>query len=188
MYPNEPMRRHTMYRIGGPARFYVQVASIGALKRLVQACQATATPWVAVGRGATCSCLTKAFPASSSRSAAISAPAGSTRKRAGSASARGVPLSSVVQEAFRRCLSGLNLPVGTPGTVGGALRMNAGTREQGIASQVVSVTTLSPRTGLVRREASDITWGYRTSSFAPDDVIVECELSVKPADPVPAAR
>ena len=37
VYPDEPMRRHTMYRIGGPARFYVQVASIGALKRLVQA-------------------------------------------------------------------------------------------------------------------------------------------------------
>ena len=33
VYPDEPMRRHTMYRIGGPARFYVQVGSIGALKR-----------------------------------------------------------------------------------------------------------------------------------------------------------
>ena len=39
VYPDEPMRRHTMYRIGGPARFYVQVGSIGALKRLVGACQ-----------------------------------------------------------------------------------------------------------------------------------------------------
>ena len=51
VYPDEPMRRHTMYRIGGPARFYVQVGSIGALKRLVAACRECAIPWVAVGRG-----------------------------------------------------------------------------------------------------------------------------------------
>ena len=61
--------------------------------------------------------------------------------------------------------------------------MNAGTREQGIADRVISVTTLSPQAGLVRREAADIRWGYRSSSFAPDEVIVECELAVKPADP-----
>ena len=183
MYPDEPMRRHTMYRIGGPARFYVQVASIGALKRLVQACQATATPWVAVGRGSNLLVSDGGFSG-----VVITLGRDFRACRFDEETCRfcvgaGVPLSSVVQEAFRRCLSGLEFAVGTPGTVGGALRMNAGTREQGIASQVVSVTTLSPRTGLVRREASDITWGYRSSSFAPDDVIVECELSVKPADP-----
>ena len=183
VYPDEPMRRHTMYRIGGPARFYVQVASIGALKRLVQACQATATPWVAVGRGSNLLVSDEGFPG-----VVITLGRDFRACRFDDETCRfcvgaGVPLSSVVQEAFRRCLSGLEFAVGTPGTVGGALRMNAGTREQGIASQVVSVTTLSPRTGLVRREASDITWGYRSSSFAPDDVIVECELSVKPADP-----
>lgn len=183
VYPDEPMRRHTMYRIGGPARFYVQVASIGALKRLVQACQQTATPWVAVGRGSNLLVSDEGFPG-----VVITLGRDFRTCRFDEETCRfcvgaGVPLSSVVQEAFRRCLSGLEFAVGTPGTVGGALRMNAGTREQGIASQVVSVTTLSPRTGLARREAADIDWGYRTSSFAPDEVIVECELSVKPADP-----
>ena len=45
------------------------------------------------------------------------------------------------------------------------------------------MTTLSPRTGLVRRDGDKIAWGYRTSSFRSDEVIVECELSVEPADP-----
>ena len=183
VYPDEPMRRHTMYRIGGPARFYVQVASIGALKRLVQACQNTSTPWVAVGRGSNLLVADEGFPG-----VVITLGRDFRACRFDEQTCRfcvgaGVPLSSVVQEAFRRSLSGLEFAVGTPGTVGGALRMNAGTREQGIASQVVSVTTLSPARGLVRREAADIEWGYRTSSFAPDEVIVECELSVKPADP-----
>ena len=40
-----------MYRIGGPARFYVQTASVGALVRLVEVCERTGVPWVVVGRG-----------------------------------------------------------------------------------------------------------------------------------------
>mgnify|MGYP002230908423 FL=1 len=48
---------------------------------------------------------------------------------------------------------------------------------------MVSVTTLSPGKGLVRRDGDQIAWGYRSSSFASDEVIVECELSVEPADP-----
>ena len=95
----------------------------------------------------------------------------------------GVPLSSVVQEAFRRSLAGLEFAVGTPGTVGGALRMNAGSRDEWIGARVASVTTFSPGAGLARRSGDEIAWGYRTSSFLPDEVIVECELSVEPADP-----
>ena len=62
----------------------------------------------------------------------------------------GVPLSSVAQEAFRRSLAGLEFAVGTPGTVGGALRMNAGSRDESIGARVASVTTLSPGRGLAR--------------------------------------
>ena len=51
VYPSEPMARHTMYRIGGPARFNVQVASVGALARLVEVCERTGVPWTVVGRG-----------------------------------------------------------------------------------------------------------------------------------------
>lgn len=63
VYPSEPMARHTMYRIGGPARFYVQVASVGALKRLVTVCEESRVPWVAIGRAATCSSPTRGIPA-----------------------------------------------------------------------------------------------------------------------------
>ena len=61
--------------------------------------------------------------------------------------------------------------------------MNAGSREEWIGSRVVSVTTMSAEQGLVRRSGEAIEWGYRTSSFSADEIIVECELSVEPADP-----
>ena len=73
--------------------------------------------------------------------------------------------------------------MGTPGTIGGALRMNAGSRDEWLGARVASVTTYAPETGLVRRAGAEIAWGYRTSSFAPHDVLVECELAVEPADP-----
>lgn len=62
VYPSEPMARHTMYRIGGPARFYVQVASVGALKRLVTVCEESRVPWVAIGRGSNLLVADEGYP------------------------------------------------------------------------------------------------------------------------------
>ena len=70
--------------------------------------------------------------------------AASTRSTRASSWARASPLSSVVQEAFKRSLAGLEFAVGTPGTIGGALRMNAGSRDEWLGSRVVAVTTYSP--------------------------------------------
>ena len=183
VYPSEPMARHTMYRIGGPARFYVQVASVGALARLVEVCERTGVPWTVVGRGSNLLVADEGFPG-----VVVTLGRDFRTCRYDEDSQRfcvgaGVPLSSVVQEAFRRSLAGLEFAVGTPGTVGGAVRMNAGSRDEWIGARVASVTTFSPGAGLAHRSGDEIAWGYRTSSFQPDEVIVECELSVEPADP-----
>ena len=95
----------------------------------------------------------------------------------------GASNADVARRACEEGLAGYEFACGIPGTVGGALRMNAGSRDEWIGSRVVSVTTLSPGKGLVRRDGDQIAWGYRSSSFASDEVIVECELSVEPADP-----
>ena len=183
IYPNEPMARHTMYRIGGPARFFVQACSIGALKRLVEVCETSGTPWVAVGRGSKLLVADEGFAGvvvTLGRDFRVCRYDEDDHRFCVGA---GVPLSSVVQDAFHRSLAGLEFAVGTPGTIGGALRMNAGSRDEWIGSRVVSVTTYSAERGLVRRAGEEMVWGYRTSSFLPDEIIVECELSVEPADP-----
>ena len=183
VYPNEPMSKHTMYRIGGPARFFVRVGSLGSLRRLVEECESTSTPWVVVGRGSNLLVSDEGF-----RGVVITLGRDFRTSRYDEEAQRfcagaGVVLSSLVQDAFHNSLAGLEFEVGTPGTVGGALRMNAGSRDEWIGSKVVSVTTLSPTQGLVRRPGSAIEWGYRSSSFASDEVVVECELSVEPSDP-----
>ncbi len=183
VYPGEPMSRHTTYRIGGPARYYVQVGSVHALKRLVEACGQMDVPWVVVGRGSNLLVADAGFPG-----VVVSLGRDFRSSRFDEVANRfcvgaGVLLSSVVQDAFHRSLAGLEFAVGTPGSIGGALRMNAGSREEWLGSRVSSVTTYSLAAGLVRRAGTEVEWGYRTSSFSPDEVLVECELAVEPADP-----
>lgn len=183
VYPSEPLSRHTMYRIGGPARFFVQVASVGTLARLVDVCERTDVPWIVVGRGSNLLVADEGFPGvviTLGRDFRACRFDGNTSRFCVGA---GVPLSSVVQEAFRRSLAGLEFAVGTPGTVGGALRMNAGSKDEWIGSRVASVTSLVPGKGLIRHAGDEMEWGYRTSSFAPEEILLECELSVEPADP-----
>ncbi len=183
VYANEPLSRHTTYRIGGPARFYVRVGSISALSKLVEVCNEHGIDWLILGRGSNLLVSDQGFSG-----VAISLGRDFRSYKVDEEQNRfltgaGVALSAIVQEAFRRNYAGLEFAVGTPGTIGGALRMNAGSRNEWIGSRVLSVTTFSPREGLRRRAGSDIQWGYRCSSFAPDEIVLECELSVEQADP-----
>ena len=183
IYPNEPMARHTTYRIGGPARFYVRVNSVGALTQLVGVCEQEGVPWTVLGRGSNVLVSDEGYSGvvislgRDFRSLRVD----EDRRRI--VAGAGVMLSAVVQEAFKRSFAGLEFAVGTPGTVGGALRMNAGTRGEWIGSRVAAVTSFVPGRGLLLRRGSDIEWGYRSASFAPNEAILECELAVEPADP-----
>lgn len=183
VYPNEPMSRHTTYRIGGPARYLVRVDSVGALRHVVECAQESDAPWIVVGRGSNLLVADEGYPGVVITLGRDFRRLQFDKETSHFFAGAGVPLSSVVQEAFRRSLAGLEFAVGTPGTIGGALRMNAGSRDEWLGGRVVAVTTYSPKEGMRRRPGTEITWGYRSSSFLPEEVLVECELAMEPADP-----
>ena len=182
VYPSEPMARHTMYRIGGPARFYVQVASVGALKRLVTVCEESRVPWVAIGRGSNLLVADEGYPGvvitlgRDFRICRYDEDAHSFCVGAG------VPLSSVVQEAFRRSLAGFEFAVGTPGTVGGAAVMNAGAYG-GEIKQVLTKVEYIEDGAVCSVEPEDSDLGYRFSRFAaPERIVLSAEFSLSPDD------
>lgn len=178
---NEPMSRHTTYRIGGPVRAFVEVNSIAALGTILKACVNEDLQWVPAGKGS------NLLVADDGYDGVVVALAGEFRawqfdeESAHVVVGAGTMLSRLVQESFHHGYSGLEFAVGTPGTVGGALVQNAGTRNDWIGSRVVSVTAYSATQGLKRYLATDLEWGYRTSSFAADEIIVECELALERA-------
>ena len=178
---DEPLSKHTSYRIGGPARAYILVNSPAALSAALTACKADECPWVVVGKGSNLLVSDVGFKG------AVIVLAGEFRnwkfdeENARVVVGAGTTLSRLVQEVFHRGYSGMEFAVGTPGSVGGAVRMNAGTKDDWIGSRVVSVTTFAPDQGLKRYAPSDIEWAYRSTSFAPDEIIVEVELQLTPA-------
>lgn len=178
---DEPMARHTTYRIGGPARAFVEVNSLAALGSVLGVCEREGLSWYAVGKGSNLLVADEGFDG------VVIALAGEFREwqfddeEQSVVVGAGTMLSRLVQEVFHRGYSGLEFAVGTPGTVGGALVQNAGTRDDWIGARVQSVTTYRCREGLHRYAASDLSWGYRTSSFRPDELIVECELKLERA-------
>lgn len=178
---DEPLSKHTSYRIGGPARAYILVNSPAALSAALAACKADECSWVVAGKGSNLLVSDAGFKG------AVIVLAGEFRnwkfdeENARVVVGAGTTLSRLVQEVFHRGYSGMEFAVGTPGSVGGAVRMNAGTKDDWIGSRVVSVTTFAPDQGLKRYAPSDIEWVYRSTSFAPDEIIVEVELQLTPA-------
>ncbi len=176
---DEPMSRHTTYRIGGPALYFIEVEDLPSLARVMEDCARFRVPWAIVGQGSNLLVSDNGF------AGAVIVLKGQFRtwtfdqERMRYSVGAGMMLSRIVQEAYHQGFSGLEFAVGTPGTVGGAVRMNAGTRTQWIGQRVVSVTTYSVVRGLQRHPGSRIEWTYRHSSLPADEVVVECELAVE---------
>lgn len=190
VYPRELLARHTSYRIGGPARYYVRCDALGALTSLVDVCVSENIQHLVIGRGTNLLVsddgydgvvivLGRDFKGIRLDKDDSDGNGGSHILSAGAAAL----FSQVVQEALRNSLTGLEFGVGTPGSIGGALRMNAGSRDEWIGKCVRSVTLLDGGRRLEKLMASSIEWGYRQTSFKPDDVILECELVLGPSDP-----
>jgi len=181
VYPQEAMSRHTTYKIGGPARFLVTVSSLGALTKLIETCNETSTDWVMIGKGSNLLVSDEGFDGVVIVLGRDFKSYRYDKETSRFIAGAGANLSTIVQEAFRNDLAGLEFAVGTPGTLGGGLRMNAGTADVWLGTRVVTVTTYNPRKGLMRQKGESIQWGYRSSSFDADDIIIECELAVESA-------
>lgn len=177
---NEPMRRHTTFQIGGPADIFITCDTLADLSEAVRACDAEGVAWIVAGKGSNLLVadtgfrgavivLGKEFKQHSAEGDSIKAGAACI-------------LAYVVRDAFSKGLGGLEFAVGIPGTVGGALAMNAGSREVWMGSVVESVTLYRSDVGLQRLRGSDIAWVYRDSGLSPAAVIVESVLRLNEAD------
>ena len=158
---NEPLSRHTTIRIGGPAALFIEAGDLRSLAFACDACRELGIPWTMFGKGSNLLVSDAGFDG-----AVITLGAGFAKCAFDAESGvftlgAGLRLSQAVREAASLGRSGLEFAVGIPGTVGGAVRMNAGTRREFLGPRIDSVTTLRPGEGLRRYAARDIEWNYR---------------------------
>lgn len=176
---NERLARHTSYRIGGPAALFVTCHSYHSLRRTVDILSKEEVPWVVVGKGSNLLVSDDGYKGCVlTLGREFSRTVASDDGDALTVGA-GVILARLVNDALSRGLSGLEFAVGIPGTVGGAVSMNAGSRTEWIGSLVEDVMTYKPGAGLRHYGQSDIQWGYRSTSLPHDEIILEATLRLR---------
>lgn len=178
---NEPLSRHTTFRIGGPSRAWVEPSDEGGLKKILKFAASERKKAFAIGMGSNILFGEKGFDGIVIH---LGKRAFKNIKSAGRkiTAGAGVPLGSLVNAACSAGLSGLEGLVGIPGTLGGAIFMNSGYR--GSISDCLEEVRVMDKAGgdtrIIKRKG--IKFGYRDSGILSDFIILGATLSLGKGD------
>jgi len=175
--PDHDLAALATYRVGGRAAWFVTVGSIDQLMAIGEIVARFATPTLVVGRGSNLLVADSGFAGLALQLGESFATinVGDRSIAAGGAAALPVVARRSVSAGF----SGFEWAVGVPGSIGGAVRMNAGGHGSDMAASVQRVRVVDLATGQdVTMSASDCAFAYRSSSIGPHQVVVEVELAL----------
>lgn len=170
IFLNEPMKRHTSFRIGGPADIFVCPSSMEAIRDICRLCRAEQVPLFILGNGSNLLVsdkgyrgvvlqILKNFNEITIEDNTITACAGAQ-------------LSRVAKEAAKQSLTGFEFAAGIPGTIGGAVVMNAGAYGGEMKDVLVWVDVLTPEGDIIRVKKEDLDLSYRHSIIDEKEYVV----------------
>ena len=183
----EPMAKHTSFRIGGPADVLAQPADEAELAELLKRAGEHAVPVTLVGNGSNLLVRDKGI-----RGLVIKlSNSFSDMKALGNelTFGSGISLAMASKKAASLSLSGLEFAVGIPGTIGGAVYMNAGAYEGEMAKVVTSVRVMDREGKISELKASELAFAYRHTALQNSGLIVTsvtCVLQPDEADAIAA--
>jgi UDP-N-acetylmuramate dehydrogenase len=184
---DEPLGPRTTYRVGGAAALFVEVDREAHVDILRDAVAATGVDVLVIGKGSNLLVADAGFPglALTLGEGFAQIDIDGTRVTAGGAAA----LPVVARRTVRAGLTGFEWAVGVPGSIGGAVRMNAGGHGSDMAASLVGVRVVDLRTGEDGAvPAPALQLGYRSSAVAPHHLVVAADLALTPGDPEAGAR
>ena len=179
----EPLARHTSFRIGGPADYFVTPSNEEQIRAVVRICRENAIPFFVIGNGTNLLVsdtgyrgvilqIYRNFSEIRIEGCTISAQSGAL-------------LSSIAQAARKEGLTGLEFASGIPGTIGGAAVMNAGAYGGELKDVVKTVRLLdiaNDKTDILTAE--EMQFGYRTSIVSKKErIVLGAELELEKGDP-----
>ena len=178
---DESMAIHTTFRVGGPADLFIVPEDEEDLQLILAVLAEYAVPLKLLGNGSNVLVADRGI-----RGAVIRlTPQFAQIVREGHTLqiGAGAKLARVVQAALTEGLSGLESTMGIPGTIGGALVMNAGTDSGSISDLVEMTTCLTPNGEQVVFTGDQLSYGYRQSALQGSHFIVlSTRLSLHPGD------
>lgn len=182
-FKDEPMSRHTSFKIGGNADTYIKVKDISQLKTVMKECREADVDCFLIGNGSN-------ILVSDEGIRGVVIKLGGEFKKISLLDdetiycGAGASLASLCKFALNSGLSGLEFAWGIPGSVGGALFMNAGAYGGEMKQVVHSVSHLTPNGEIGRCDRDELEFGYRTSVYRKtNNIITGAVLKLKKGNP-----
>ena len=167
---DEPMAAHTTFRIGGPADYFAMPSSAEEIRRIAALCREKRIPYYIIGNGSNLLVGDRGF-----RGVIIQIFKNMREIRidGGTVTAQaGALLSRVAAAAYEAELTGFEFASGIPGTLGGAVRMNAGAYGGEMRQVLKNAQVLTTEGKVITIPAEDMKMGYRTSIVSKMDYVV----------------
>ncbi len=158
---NEPLSSYSTFQIGGPARFFQEVDTISEMQELIRYCANTKLPYLILGKGSNSLFDDRGF----NGLVILNKIAFCTIEEGKVHVGAGYSFSLLGTQTARKELTGLEFASGIPGSVGGAIYMNAGANGAETANTLESVEFVNEEGDLVILKKEDVEFSYRHSSF-----------------------
>jgi UDP-N-acetylmuramate dehydrogenase len=179
---DHPLGALTTYRVGGPARLFVEAAAEAELSAVAAAVGGRDVPVLVLGKGSNILVADGGFPG-----LAVSLAGGFDQITVEGSSVRAggaVSLPVLARRSASAGLTGLEWAVGVPGSVGGAIRMNAGGHGSDTAHVLVGCRLVDLRSGATTDvSVARLAYAYRQSSVSPSEVVVAGTFGLRPGEP-----
>jgi len=177
-----PLGPMTTYKSGGPARLFAEVEGRAPLGELIGSGVTRDNAVLVLGRGSNLVIADSGFDG-----VVLKLGAGFAKIRVGAAdvtAGAAAPLPRLARAAVDGGLRGLEFLAGVPGSVGGAVRQNAGCFGAETKDRLVEAEVVDLAGGAFRRSGpEDLELSYRSSSVGPSDLVVEAVFSAEAGDP-----
>lgn len=181
VYFEEPMKKHTTFRIGGAADYYLCPHTPEEIREIIQVCREEQIPWFVIGNGSNLLVSDSGY-----RGAVIQIYRNFSRVVCEETVIRaqaGALLSQIAAQAQKSSLTGFEFAAGIPGTLGGAVTMNAGAYGGEMKDVLKSATVLTGDGQIRRLSAEELKLGYRTSIIKSGEyTVLEAEIGLERGD------
>lgn len=167
---NEPMKKHTTFRTGGPADYFVSPSCEQEIEAVAELCKKSSMPCYMLGNGSNLLVSDKGYPGVILSTAKGLAGITVTGRRITAGS--GALLFKIAKTALEHSLTGLEFAAGIPGSLGGAVVMNAGAYGGEMKQVLKSVRVLTKDGQIKEIPAEELELGYRKSCIQSKEYIV----------------
>ena len=187
---NEPMKKHISFKVGGIADCYIKIENISELKQILKFSKENKIPFFIIGNGSNILVTDKGIRGiviqiKINKFEIIKNPNNKNKQNEKNQDVQviigaGNKMAEIAQKLLKENITGFEELSGIPGTIGGAIKMNAGAYKKEIKDILESATVIDYEGNIIKLNNQDLKFEYRKSIlFQKKYIVIEAELNLK---------